>query len=797
MVERRSGIYNGHSFQTKRSGYEIVKFRHTVWLIAAILTLQLLNRAPANPGKALKLDDIFPTDRVLDIQITVEKEDWDTIRYQTRTIPTVLGPERQFAPPEGPYTYVKAKVVIDGVVFPDVGLRKKGFIGSQSSRRPSLKVKLNFTEDSHKIDGLSVLTLNNNRQDKTHMSQFMGYALFNRVGSPAPRCAFAKVTVNGVNLGIYSHVESARKPLVKRGFGNASGTLYEGTVTDFFDDWDGSFENKIGDDKPGRKKIKQLIKAMEHKAGNTILGAAAKGRAFVPIDDQDDEDWMAVDFDDDQWEAGRNGAGYETQLEDKRQSYEELIAESFDFREQMHEKRTSVYLRFPFQVRKPGIDDKERLLLRMKYDDGFVAYLNGHQVASANAPGEVRWDSVATAPHDDSAAKKFQSFDITEHQDKLRPGPNLLAIHGLNISPGSTDLVFVAELETNKFNALEQVSKTVDMEAFYKFWAVEGLLGFWDGYSGNRNNYYVYHNTETDKFHFLPWGADCLFQKFSQLDRDPRLPVSVKTNGRVSHELYQHSSCREEYREMMLWLLEEHWDETDLLSEVDRLEKMIRPHLSDSQKYTMNTAPVREFIRNRRRDIMAEIADEMPIWTRAPSPPPVIEGGQREEDNNNLNADNIWNVARQGKTKDIQRHLDAGVDVNARSPGGDTPLFPAALAGQVEAIKALIAAGADVRIVNRGRDSPLHGAAFLGRIDAVKLLVENEADLNARNSRGETPLDSASHDFGDIVEFIEFVIDSQRLDMTIKDVKEGRQKVVAYLKENGGKYGRDISAGTR
>ena len=118
-------------------------------------------------------------------------------------------------------------------------------------------------------------------------------------------------------------------------------------------------------------------------------------------------------------------------------------------------------------------------------------------------------------------------------------------------------------------------------------------------------------------------------------------------------------------------------------------------------------------------------------------------------------------------------------------------MFPAALAGQVESIKALIAAGADVQVINRGGDSPMHGAAFLGQIDAIKLLVESDADLNARNSRGETPLDSASHDFGDIVGFVESVIDSQRLDMTIKDVKEGREKVVAYLKENGGKRGRD------
>ena len=37
------------------------------------------------------------------------------------------------APLRSPYTYVEASVTIDGVEFPRVGLRKKGFIGSQST----------------------------------------------------------------------------------------------------------------------------------------------------------------------------------------------------------------------------------------------------------------------------------------------------------------------------------------------------------------------------------------------------------------------------------------------------------------------------------------------------------------------------------------------------------------------------------------------------------------------------------------------------------------------------------------
>ena len=91
----------------------------------------------------LSLDDIFPTDRVLDVQITLAEEDWDTIRHQSRNFASALDVRRKTEPIESPYTYVNASVIIDGASFPEVGIRKKGFLGSLNDFRPSLKIKLN------------------------------------------------------------------------------------------------------------------------------------------------------------------------------------------------------------------------------------------------------------------------------------------------------------------------------------------------------------------------------------------------------------------------------------------------------------------------------------------------------------------------------------------------------------------------------------------------------------------------------------------------------------------------------
>jgi spore coat protein CotH len=157
----------------------------------------------------------------------------------------------------------------------------------------------------------------------------------------------------------------------------------------------------------------------------------------------------------------------------------------------------------------------------------------------------------------------------------------------------------------------------IDEEAFYKFWALEGLLSFWDGYSGNRNNYFIYLNPGTGKLHFMPWGADCLFEKYSRLRVDRSSPRSVRLKGLVANKLYQIPAVRKKYAATMKKLMAEHWDEEKLLAETERIEAMVTPHISDYQWRGVRFEAVRDFIRNRRPDVEREInGEDMPLWPR-------------------------------------------------------------------------------------------------------------------------------------------------------------------------------------
>ena len=107
----------------------------------------------------------------------------------------------------------------------------------------------------------------------------------------------------------------------------------------------------------------------------------------------------------------------------------------------------SVFIRIPFTISNDlKISSISELKLLMRYDDGFVAYLNGVRVASSNAFQEVFWNSPSTGNRSDSLAIIPQEFDITQNKDLLLEGENILAIQALNDSSQSSDLLCIPEL---------------------------------------------------------------------------------------------------------------------------------------------------------------------------------------------------------------------------------------------------------------------------------------------------------------------------------------------------------------
>ena len=143
------------------------------------------------------------------------------------------------------------------------------------------------------------------------------------------------------------------------------------------------------------------------------------------------------------------------------QVFGEVFDESLSFRRhidsdvagEMLTKNASAYLRIPFDV-----DDPDRLgtlTCRMKYDDGFVAYLNGTEVARRNAPAVPDWSSSATAERPIEDVLVFEDIDLSAAIALLVPGSNVLAFHALNLTRDDDDFLLFPELDG--FHFAEQV----------------------------------------------------------------------------------------------------------------------------------------------------------------------------------------------------------------------------------------------------------------------------------------------------------------------------------------------------
>ena len=195
------------------------------------------------------------------------------------------------------------------------------------------------------------------------------------------------------------------------------------------------------------------------------------------------------------WIPGTIGVGYEASP-NSGTSYATLLG--LELRSRMQNRSTTAYIRIPFSADRKALESARALFLELKYDDGFVAYLNGVRVASSNAPGQLTASSAASSNNSDTRALEFEQFDLSSFIPLLNEGANMLAIHGLNDGAGSSDFLILPrlvvtdslppvwpdlQLGTPITNANSPVALTHAPDGSGRLFIVEraGRIRIWDG----------------------------------------------------------------------------------------------------------------------------------------------------------------------------------------------------------------------------------------------------------------------------------------------------------------------------
>ncbi len=150
------------------------------------------------------------------------------------------------------------------------------------------------------------------------------------------------------------------------------------------------------------------------------------------------ENWKEIDFDDSAWEDGITGIGYgdeddSTILEDMQNNY------------------LSVYLRKEITISEEHAGSQFRFQVR--FDDGYVAYVDGEEVGRRRLTGEPpAFNEAAYGEHEITNPNGFdENFFVTSETGFLAPGTHVIAVQVHNVALTSSDLSFALEVDVNPF----------------------------------------------------------------------------------------------------------------------------------------------------------------------------------------------------------------------------------------------------------------------------------------------------------------------------------------------------------
>ena len=125
---------------------------------------------------------------------------------------------------------------------------------------------------------------------------------------------------------------------------------------------------------------------------------------------------------------------------------------------------------------------------------------------------------------------------------------------------------------------LRNLEKTLDLDRFISFLAVELITCHWDGYALNRNNFRIYHDRATDRMVFLPQGVDQAFQRLTI----PVFPPPARMPGLVAWSVLEIPQMRERYRERVAQLLTNVFQVANITNHLYEVASRIRPVLVET-----------------------------------------------------------------------------------------------------------------------------------------------------------------------------------------------------------------------
>jgi spore coat protein CotH len=126
----------------------------------------------------------------------------------------------------GSENYIEATLIVDGVIYPQVGVAFKGqtsYLMVQGEDKKSFSIVTDAFISGQSLEGYSNFNLNNCFDDPSFMKEFFMYNVIDKY-IPAARCAYVQLYINGVSWGLYPSVQQLNKDFLEEWYLSNDGT---------------------------------------------------------------------------------------------------------------------------------------------------------------------------------------------------------------------------------------------------------------------------------------------------------------------------------------------------------------------------------------------------------------------------------------------------------------------------------------------------------------------------------------------------------------------------------------------
>jgi spore coat protein CotH len=138
-----------------------------------------------------------------------------------------------------------------------------------------------------------------------------------------------------------------------------------------------------------------------------------------------------------------------------------------------------------------------------------------------------------------------------------------------------------------------EIDRVFNLDDYLKIIAADVITGNWDGYIYNKNNFYLYHNTATGKFEYMPYDLDNTYGiDWMSIDWGNRDIYDWEMHNVEVRPLYTRlmevPEIRDRYSYQMQQLLNLLSDEDSLFSHIDQVRNMISSYVIDDPYYPLD-----------------------------------------------------------------------------------------------------------------------------------------------------------------------------------------------------------------